>query len=108
MEDKQRIVKINKNISDDLDFVSKEMGVSKSEVIEQQMKVFIDTVEKGLIDPQPEKKAVGIIVPNEIFDKFKDSCKAVNYGIGEALEILINQYNFKNLKKINKNLEDKE
>lgn len=101
IKDKQRIIKIASTISEDLDFVSKETGTSKSVIVEQQMKAFIETAKRGDIQRQPEKKAVGIVVNDEIFDEFKSICKNLNYGVGEALEILINQFNLKNIQEMN-------
>lgn len=103
-EDKQRIIKINENIAADLDFVSDYTDETKSEIIEREMLQFIKSVEKGLIPKQPNKKAVGIIVKNEVFDTFKEKCKEMNYQIGDVFEIILNNFNQKNIEKINKEL----
>lgn len=100
MEKQQKIVKINENISKDLDFISKKMELSKSTIIEEQMKEFIKAVNSGSIEKQPESKAVGVNISEEVFEEYKLKCKEINYGVGEALDILLNEFNMKNFKRL--------
>lgn len=92
---KQKIVKINEDIAVDFNYSSNKNKDSKSVVIQSKMKEFIGFVKNGAIKKQPIKKAIGVTIPDELFQEFKKHCKKVNYGVGEALDMLIEQYNDK-------------
>lgn len=99
---KQKIIKISEDVANDFTYYTNKTHDSKSVVVQSKMREFIKAVDKGLYSKNHDKKPVGIVVPEELFEEFKIKCKEINYKVGEALDILLTNYNESVDKKLKK------